>query len=167
MGHALTLRERHERDGLAADAEAVIDTCRDVAATGRTLGNRLDAGVTWARTAGEIGRWVDAVEGYRQAIAELPSVAWIGLRRADRERIVVDRGQGLAREAAAAAVLAGDPEAALESLEHGRAILWSQLVHPDDDLARLTATDPALAADVDRLRAEIAVFDQGNDIPLG
>jgi hypothetical protein len=94
------------------------------------------------------------VTGYESAVAQLPLLAWRGIRRDDQEHLLARWG-GLAGDAAAAAVRAGHRGRAAELLEHGRGILWAQLLDARTDLARLAAAAPGLAARMDGVRAEL------------
>jgi len=49
-------------------------------------------------------------------------------------------------------VAAADPAAAVGQLEHGRAVLWTQQLQLRDSLASLRTAQPALAAELDRIR---------------
>jgi hypothetical protein len=115
--------------------------------------------MSWARWESEAGHLTSAVEGYAVAVGLLPVVAWHGLDLATREDQLAE-WSGLAAEAAACAVADGQPERAVELLEMGRSVLWTQLVHTRTDLARLAERSPDLAAGLDALRV-------GLDRPLG
>jgi hypothetical protein len=73
------------------------------------------------------------------------------LARADQEHRVAGL-RGLGREAAAAALQAGAVETAVELLEHGRGVLFSQMLDARSDLTDLRAARPELALDFDRWR---------------
>ena len=93
-----------------------------------------------------------AVEGYTAAIELLPLVAWHGLDQATREHHLREWA-GLASDAAAAAVAAGRPAQAVELLEAGRSMLWTQASHLRQDLAALQEHAPDLAAVLEASRA--------------
>ncbi|WP_335931841.1 CHAT domain-containing protein [Streptomyces sp. PTD5-9] len=114
---------------------------------------RLPAAMEWGRTAAADGRWTEAAEGYGHAVRLLPQAAWHGLDREDREWFLAD-ANGLASDAAAAAIELGDPEAAVELLELGRGVLLAQALDARTELDELRALDAALAdrmAEVRRL----------------
>jgi hypothetical protein len=68
------------------------------------------------------------VEGFTAGIELLPLVAWHGLDQTTREHHLREWA-GLASDAAAVAVAAGDPARAVELLEAGRSMLWTQALH--------------------------------------
>lgn len=61
------------------------------------------------------------------ALNLMPLVAWLGLPIADRHQHLVKIGK-IAREAAAAAISVGQFDQALEWLEQGRSIVWTQIL---------------------------------------
>ena len=83
----------------------------------------------------------------------LPLAVWQGLRRADQERQLLDLS-GVVADAAAVA----SPARAVELLEQGRSVLWSQLVERRTDLTVLRQARPDLA---DRLAAARDGLDRG------
>lgn len=103
-----------------------------------------------------------ALAAYEQAMACVPLVAWHGLSRRDRERHLTHIGP-LTQEAAAAALDSGCPERAVELLEHGRAILWSQSLDTDPDLDAVRRAAPDLADRLDEVRARLLALDAGHD----
>ena len=103
-----------------------------------------------------------ALAVYEQAMACVPLVAWHGLGRRDRERHLTRIGP-LTQEAAAAALDADRPERAVELLEHGRAILWSQSLDTDPDLDAVRRTAPELAERLDQVRTRLLALDAGPD----
>ena len=89
---------------------------------------RVAAARGWGLCALLAGYPGSAVEGYTAAIELMPLVAWHGLDQATREHHLREWA-GLASDAAAAAVAAGDPARAVELLEAGRSMLWTQALH--------------------------------------
>lgn len=57
-----------------------------------------------------------------------------------------------ATDAAAQAVRAGDPRLAVELLDSGRSVIWSQQLNLRADLGRLRAAAPALAERLNAIR---------------
>ena len=111
------------------------------------------AAYSWGvAAAAEAGRPRAAVEGFTAAVQLLPIAAWHGLDRATREN-QLKQWAGLAGDAAAAAVLDGRPGLAVELLEQGRSVLWTQALNLRGDLSRLEQEHPDLAARLDRIRA--------------
>jgi hypothetical protein len=62
---------------------------------------------------------------------------------------------GLAADAAACAAAAGQAERAIEMLEQGRSVLWTQVPHMRSDLTRLIEHHHDLAARLDEVRREL------------
>jgi len=155
LGNAL--QDRYERFRRRDDLIAVLKCYRESAETATApFGVRLAAAQSWGRRAFETGHLETAVDGFAVAVGLLPQVAWHGLDRATRED-QLSRWSGLAADAAACAVAAGKPHRAVELLEHGRSVLWSQALHIRSDLSRLTEADPELAA---RLNQSRQILDQ-------
>ncbi|MEV6702491.1 CHAT domain-containing protein [Streptomyces sp. NPDC051453] len=117
--------------------------------------SRVEAAASWGRVAAERGQWHTALNGYAAAIALLPSLASLGVDREVREQALA-RWSGLAAEAASCAIAVGDAERALELLEEGRGVLWSQLLDVRGDMDPLRAAAPDIA---DRLAEVEASLD--------
>src|SRR5262249_46884578 len=80
--------------------------------------------------------------------------AWRGTSRPSREQLLAD-WRGLATDAAACAIAAGQPDRAVELLEQGRGGLWSQLLETRTDLTALHESHSCLAARLDAVRANL------------
>ncbi|MEV4948913.1 CHAT domain-containing protein [Streptomyces sp. NPDC053755] len=116
---------------------------------------RLPAARVWGDAAAASGRHAEALAAYTYAVGLLPRLAPRNLGRADQESRL-GAGVGLASDAAALALRAGDPEAALTLLEQGRGVLLAQGLESRGDLSRLRAADPALAAEFEEIREELS-----------
>ncbi|MEV7008516.1 CHAT domain-containing protein [Streptosporangium sp. NPDC051022] len=126
---------------------------------------RLHAATRWGRLATSIG-WIDSgMEAYRNALDVLPLTAWQAQDRTDQERHLSQQPL-VAAEAAACAIEAGAPRLAVELLEQGRSILWSRAIRTDDELVRLRAEWPELAARLGEIRAALDAEDGAADGPL-
>ena len=112
---------------------------------------RLACARQWGELAAAQRSWKLAAEGYITAVALLPYASWRGLNRSDQEHGLL-RQATVARDAAAVALAAEDPSRAVGQLEHGRAVLWTQQLEMRDSLESLRASQPALAASLDRIR---------------
>jgi tetratricopeptide (TPR) repeat protein len=149
----IALRTRFQRTRERADLDQAIGVCREgagvVTASPR---RRLAAALEWGQCALLAGASESATEGYTAAVELLPLVAWHGLDQATREHHLRE-WTGLACDAAAAAVAAGLPARAVELLEAGRSMLWTQALHLRQDLAALQARAPGLAAVLEASRA--------------
>jgi tetratricopeptide (TPR) repeat protein len=146
------LQNRFERRQQRADLNLAISVLRDGAKvpTGSPA-RRVAAASGWGLCARLAGDLESAVAGYTSAIELLPLMAWHGLDQASREHHLKEWA-GLASAAAAAAVAAGDPARAVELLEAGRSMLWTQALHLREDLAGLRERAPELAEVLDASR---------------
>ena len=151
LGYAL--RARFERAGQRADLDQAIEAYREGAGVlTASPGQRVTAAWAWGRCALLADAPDAAVAGYTAAIDLLPLVAWHGLDQTTREHHLREWA-GLASDAAAAAAAANDPAQAVELLEAGRSILWTQASHLRHDLAALQERAPGLAAALEASRA--------------
>ncbi|KAG8751240.1 hypothetical protein FRC14_008048 [Serendipita sp. 396] len=91
------------------------------------------------------------------AITIIPLVAWLGLSIPDRHQHLVQTG-GIVRKAAAIAISLGEYEKALEWLEQGLSIVWTQILQLRTPVDQLRAVEPELA---DRLLHVSSLLDQG------
>jgi tetratricopeptide (TPR) repeat protein len=112
---------------------------------------RVMAARMWGAALGAAGKWPQALAAYRLATGLLPAVAPRTLLRADRE-FRLSRIADLASDAAAAALRAGDPAAAIQMFDAGRRVLWAEMTRARQDLATLSGAAPELAARYTRLR---------------
>ncbi|MGI6873711.1 hypothetical protein [Amycolatopsis sp. 3B14] len=94
-----------------------------------------------------------AAEGYAVAVGLLPQLAGRRLDRGDAQ-YWLGRFAGLAADAAACALDAGDPEGAVTMLESGRCVLAAQALDSRGDLSELRERSPELAAEFEALGAE-------------
>lgn len=137
------------------DADRCLELLREAAlAAASPPHERLAAAVARGEFAAERGDWAAATDGFATAVELLPLTAWRGLARTDRERLLA-RHAGLAADAAACAISCGRPEKAVELLDQGRSVLWSQLLDTRTDLTALRGSHPETAARMDELRAEL------------
>lgn len=142
-GNALKLR--FELRGDPADLTAALGSWRTATSvTAADPASRLTIAQRWGRTAMEAGMIEEAVAGLSAAVQVLPDVVWHGLTSATRQQQAV-RWAGLAADAACCAVLAGKPELAVELLEQGRSMQWSQALNLRADLGDLAQAAPELA----------------------
>jgi tetratricopeptide (TPR) repeat protein len=149
------LRDRFERVREPSEAAAALAAWREATAVAAArLSVRMIAARSWGLLAAQRRRWPDAVDGYAAAVGLLPLLAWRGVSRASRERLLADWG-GLAADAAACAIAANQPNRAIELLEQGRGVLWSQLLEIRTDLDALRGTDPRLAAELAAARDDL------------
>lgn len=88
-----------------------------------------------------------ALPAWEHTVELLSQVAWRGLLRTDQEHSLADR-RGVAAGAAACALDAGVGRRAVEFLEQGRSVLWTQLLEARAETTLLDRADPALAAEL-------------------
>ncbi|PVF92336.1 hypothetical protein CPB86DRAFT_802113 [Serendipita vermifera] len=154
---ALSYLDRFNLSPDASDAELAISNMSAAA----TLPNgppakRFNAADEWIKLASRIGH-NSLLAAYGCALELMPFVAWLGLPIADRHQQLIKIG-GIARDAAAAAISAEQSDKALEWLEQGRSIVWTQIIQlrtPVDDLREI---DPKLA---DQLLRVSRLLDHG------
>jgi tetratricopeptide (TPR) repeat protein len=153
------LNVRYERTKDDRDLDAALGCWQRASAVPAGIpGIRLAAAQNLAVTASDAGRTREGAEGFAQAVALLPEVAWQGMDRASRERQLA-HWYGLAANAAACAIADNRADLAVELLEQGRSVLWSQALALRGDLSRLVSTAPHLAERLSVVRA-------GLDAPL-
>jgi hypothetical protein len=153
LGSTYWLRFEAERTG--PDAEAALAAWATAAGSAAAEAvTRIRASAKWGDRAADLGRWSAAVDGYAAGIAVLPQLAWPGIARASQEWLLTE-WLGLAVDAAACAIHADQPDRPLELLEHGRSVLWSQLLDARSDVTDLQRAAPRLAARMAAVRAEL------------
>lgn len=107
---------------------------------------RLHAASIWARLGWCSGAGpAERADAAALAVRLLPTAAWRGLGRFSQEMLLTVGGGGLATTAAAAQLELGRPEQALELLELGRGVLWSQKLDAGTDLRLLSEHSEELA----------------------
>lgn len=115
---------------------------------------RLTCAVRWAQAARDVGLAAQAEAAHAAITGLLPLLAWRGLDRGTQEFQLGVWGS-LATDAAAWAITADHPEHAIELLEAGRTILWSQLLQVRDETDDLRKAHPELAERLDQARARL------------
>ncbi|KIM80499.1 hypothetical protein PILCRDRAFT_534642 [Piloderma croceum F 1598] len=145
-----SFRHRFQRSGELDDRLAAISHLRDAATypTGSSS-MRFQAALEWARLNSKISM-SSGLQGYTVALNLLPQVAWLGQTIQARHRELISMGN-VASEAAAAAISAEQYDTALEWLEQGRSIVWSQLLQLRTPVDALREVQPDLADDIVRV----------------
>ncbi|GAB3995408.1 CHAT domain-containing protein [Glycomyces albus] len=141
----------------AARAEAAAAFADAAAVDSAPVSLRIRAGHIAARMIMEEddGDAAAALPLLRRAVDLLPRLAWRGLDRTDRRRLLDEDAAALAMDAAACAIDVGDIPSAVGRLEQGRGVLWGQLLDLRSDRARLRAAHPEIAAELDRCLARL------------
>jgi hypothetical protein len=152
LGRAHRLRYRMVQD--PEDACKAIDARRQAAAVATA------PAVIRALAARAQGEWAMedqdpemASGGYTAAVGLLAEVAWHGLERSVREGHLA-QWRGLPEDAAACTLRISPPRA-VELLEQGRTVLWTQRLHHRTDLRRLNQAAPNVADRLGEIRAEL------------
>jgi tetratricopeptide (TPR) repeat protein len=152
---AEALYQRHEAGGSPVDLDAAIAAW--VAAANESSGvpeARITAARLWGDAAMKAGRVKEAADGLERAVRLLPLLVWHGLPLSTREDHL-SRNHSLASDAACCAIAAGRTETAVELLEAGRATLWGQALELRGDLSALDRRAPALAEELEEVRAAL------------
>jgi tetratricopeptide (TPR) repeat protein len=177
VGHSdLTRRLNGLADSLASRFVCYgEDADLDAAISGYAKGSEVTSGVTYGRfqcavsgatLAHSSGRLTEALKAYNIAASILPQLVWFGQSVASRQQLLRSRPANLASDAAACAISLGDLERAVELLDHGRSIFWSQAMDIRTDLTDLKNFDAALAGQFEIIARALdagALQDRGPD----
>ncbi|KAG9095313.1 hypothetical protein FRC06_009915 [Ceratobasidium sp. 370] len=133
-----------ERRGQPQDVLDAINCFREAAClpTGNPT-TQLHASQAWAGLSSALLE--SPIEAYRQSMIHLPKVVWLGTSVARRYESLTSEVRSLVAEAAAAAVAFQQPDVALEWLEEGRTIVWTQMLRLRTPLDQLFEAAPELA----------------------
>ncbi|KDQ50725.1 hypothetical protein JAAARDRAFT_550455 [Jaapia argillacea MUCL 33604] len=115
-----------------------------VADESESVAQRFFVAQKWAHWADGCGH-KSALDAYGAAIGFLPSLAMLGQDLSSRQSALTSGTDGLAREAAAVAIREGKFERAVELLEEGRAVFWSQALQLRTSFDDLRLKAPELA----------------------
>ncbi|PVF99142.1 hypothetical protein CPB86DRAFT_814103 [Serendipita vermifera] len=154
---AAALFTRFVRFQRPEDADAVMSTL-SVSVTSH-IGppiTRFNAAYAWGVLASGTGH-SSLLDAYEHAISTLPLVAWLGLPIAHRHQHLIKIGD-TTRDAAAAAISRTQYGKALEWLEQGRSIVWTQILQLRTPVDDLRDVKPELA---ERLIEISQLMDQG------
>ncbi|MFI7288412.1 CHAT domain-containing protein [Streptomyces anulatus] len=154
VANVLALGFRHLGDGDAL-TEALGCYREAAASAGSPVESRTRAAGRWGDLAAEAGQFDVAAEGYAAAVRLLPRLAGRRLGREDAQ-YWLGRFAGIAADAAACALAAGDEASAVTLLESGRCVLAAQALDSRGDLSDLRERAPELA---ERFRALTAEFE--------
>ncbi|KAG8857703.1 hypothetical protein FRB91_011018 [Serendipita sp. 411] len=117
---------------------------------------RLGAARNWITIANAINH-ASLLAACECAISTIPLVAWLGLSITDRHQHLIQIGS-IVRDTAAIAISLDQCDKALEWLEQGRSIVWTQILQLRTPVDQLRDVEPDLA---DRLLHISQLLDQG------
>jgi tetratricopeptide (TPR) repeat protein len=156
------LEARFRSAGSRQDMADVIACWRTAVGTeSGPAAKRLNVARMWGQSAAELGMTSEAEAGFAAAVELLPLQAWRGLRQHTREEVLSERA-GLASDAAAWAISNDHLERAVELLELGRNVLWSQMLQLRGDIDDLRGEHPGVARRLGALRAILDQPDAGS-----
>jgi hypothetical protein len=152
----LMLQGRYDRDRLEMDARSASDALREAMDEhGAPVGLRLAAARHLGDLHGRTGAFLPAATVFRRAAALLPMLAVRRLTRPDQE-YHLSRHAGLASDGAAMALSADRPDLAVEILEAGRSVLWTQLLDDRADLDSVAKVAPDLVKRMKEVRLALS-----------
>jgi tetratricopeptide (TPR) repeat protein len=151
---ALAYRAQFDRGAPAALDQAINCWREAVSSLVAPTHQRLTAAIAWGTACEALPDPAPAAEAFAEAVRLLPLLAWRGLERSLREKHLANAG-GLVTDAAGWAIEAGNLENAVELLEQGRSVLWSQSLQVRTDLTRLSLVDGDLASRINEVRAAL------------
>ncbi|KAF8501295.1 CHAT domain-containing protein, partial [Gautieria morchelliformis] len=127
----------------SGDLQSAMDAFRKaVACETAPTSQRFRAAREWARHADSSHD--SALDAYQAAIELLPRLAMLSLDLSSRQQALTSGTDGLARAAAACAIESGQFERAVELLEEGRAVFWSQALQLRTPMTALRKVAPGL-----------------------
>jgi tetratricopeptide (TPR) repeat protein len=150
LGLGSSFNRRFQHSGNRRDFDMAVSKFRLSASISTGIpGVRFNAAVSWARLAFTDGA-LTSLQGYDTALNILPRCARLGQTISTRH-YVLSSASGIVNEAAAAAIESGKHERALEWLEQGRSVIWSQLLNLRTPVDKLRNADCELADDLVRI----------------
>ena len=100
-------------------------------------------------------RHPSAIEAYYAALSALPQLAALSLDIKTRQAALPPGSNGLAREASRCAIQNGNLEKAVEFIETGRSVFWSQILRLRSPVDKLRDVAPQLADALIRVSTEL------------
>ncbi|KDR68185.1 hypothetical protein GALMADRAFT_161118 [Galerina marginata CBS 339.88] len=120
--------------------------------------HRFDIAKLWAESA-DVMLHPSAATAYNVALQMLPQIAALALNVESRQQSLTSISDGLARKAARYFIQQGNADRAIEYLEAGRVIFWSQILHLRSPFDLLHDTAPELE---EKLRGIATVLEQAS-----
>ncbi|KAG8706718.1 hypothetical protein FRC09_002252 [Ceratobasidium sp. 395] len=156
-----TLADAYERhyqhiknwDSLEASIECIKQAAQCRVGLPRT---RLSAARTWALLS-MLHKIGSPLDGYQRFMDLIPEVIWLGLHTEKRYEVIPFVSSSVI-EAANTAIQHQKPETALEWLESGRSIVWTQLLELRTPLDNLAQIDKGLAEQLKYVSASLELL---------
>ena len=118
--------------------------------------NRLRIARRWIHCA-DRNQHSSAIDAYEASIQALPQVAALSLDVASRQNTLTAGSDGLARDAARCAIRCGRIDKAIELLEAGRSIFWSQVLSLRSPFDQLHKIAPELADKLQNIATKLEI----------
>ncbi|KAJ6576098.1 CHAT domain-containing protein [Mycena vulgaris] len=149
----MSLYNRTSQDNCLTDA--ILSFEEASADSSAALLVRLRAARQWASLSHK-NHHSSALDAYKTALGILPRLAALDLDIMSRQKILVaSQSHDLGSDAAACAIELGQYETALELLEAGRSVFWSQSLHLRTPLDDLRASHPLFATKLTELSSKL------------
>jgi tetratricopeptide (TPR) repeat protein len=156
LGNAYIARFESRAD--VDDLNAAISAWDKAAdARGSAAAVRIAAAESVALATANQEDWRRSSEAYAKAMELLSAVAWHGLDRATKEKVLADLAM-LSGSAAGVAIEEDNPSLAVEMLEAGRSVLWQQNLSGKDQISLLEPEHAELASKLRRKAALLGRF---------
>ncbi|KAJ6550825.1 CHAT domain-containing protein [Mycena vulgaris] len=153
LGITLSKKYKSSLDSRFLD-EAIVSLREASLYTFAPISRRFNASKSWAEYADRFNH-ESALEAYRIAIELLPQMAMLGLDLTSRQEALPSGSAGLACNAAACAIQLQKYDEAIQFLEAGRSVFWSQALQLRIPLDDLHSSHPELARRASELLTEL------------
>ena len=142
---ATALSSRFEQGGQQIDLDEAMSTYRTATQCLVQPPSRLlDTAKKWIQHANK-NEHISVIDAYDTALQALPQVAALSFDVQSRHEALAADSDGLARNASRCAIRTGNLDKAIEFLEAGRNIFWTQLLSLRSPFDQLHDADPKLA----------------------
>ncbi|TFK34953.1 CHAT domain-containing protein [Crucibulum laeve] len=156
---AKSLFLHYSRTQLSESLDSAVNYFRvSISCESSPMSMRFIAAKEWAKSADSASH-PSSLEAYEAAVGLLPLLATLGLDVKFRQEILKSGTDGLARNAANCAIRLGNFEKAVELLEAGRGVFWSQVLQLRTPMDELQDVAPELVAE---LRSISSQLEQGS-----
>ena len=143
---ALALTIRFEEGGQRNDLDEAMSTYRTATQYLYQPPSRLlDTAKKWIQDA-KRNEHISVIDAYDTALQALPQVAALSFEVQSRQEALAADSDGLARDASIYAIRTGNLDKAIEFLEAGRSVFWTQVLSLRSPFNQLHDVDPKLAS---------------------